>query len=212
MSKSKKLNDAQSNEALMFLHDLLNHTHGLKLFLESQTDSIQKAPLELIYTEVQALENQIASQFNRLVQGDIHTVAELIEYCCSQFKLYKLGFDLHKNDWQYLADEKIEVDASLIQRLVKNIIKNIYLWADKNESIQMKISWTNSQLELFFENSIAQDNRFDHDSNGVGLKSMAKLAAEQGIDLAYGPSKNSQKWTTTMLINLVGQKHLKLAC
>ncbi|MFG1498767.1 hypothetical protein ABMA70_01070 [Halobacteriovorax sp. XZX-3] len=208
MSKNIPKSD---NEALHFLHDLLNHTHGLKLYLESRHGQMEQASLNLIYNEVQALENQISSQFKRLKDTDSYSVESLIDTCKRQFEIYQLKVDLKVSIFQSdLAPIEFSCDGQIFERLIKNISKNLYLWSSPKSMIECHISEVDEKIQLTFSNEINEHTDLEQQSNGIGLLSMKRLASENGI--TFQSYLENEKWITIILINKIGHIKQNIAC
>ncbi|AYF44651.1 MULTISPECIES: hypothetical protein [unclassified Halobacteriovorax] len=203
---SKKIPE---NEAIHFLHDLLNHTHGLKLFLEARENDVEgmgKESLALIYQEIQALENQIASQFDKLTaKAKTLTVEQLTTYISEQFKLYNLEFSIKLD--KDLSDSTLDLDIALFERMIKNIVKNIFLWSNKKD-LKVFITSIDESIELIFENTISQDFSEQDPSNSVGLHSLASLAKKQ--DISFKSWAKNHKWYTSIRIKKLGYSQYKL--
>ncbi|MFG1482652.1 hypothetical protein ABMA79_11590 [Halobacteriovorax sp. HFRX-2_2] len=201
----------ESNEALHFLHDLLNHTHGLKLYLESRDGQMDQAGLEVIYNEVAALENQITSQFNRLKENGPYRFADLIQTCQTQFEIYQLSVDLViEASGRELAPIVFSCDKQIFERLIKNISKNIYLWSRPEGKIHCHISDIGEKIQIILSNEIDQHADLDKASNGIGLLSMKRVASENGI--VFQSYLAEKKWCTKILIDKLGIRQQNIAC
>jgi len=210
----KKKNSNSEDPGIHFLHDLLNHTHGLKLYLESCQNGIDDKVKQLIYKEVQALEEQIANQFNHLVKKvEVFDVASVIEKCFEQFDLYHLNYEylpiVDGESMDLLLDQQLEIDVDSFNRLIKNITKNIYLWSDRDFETLIRVEFINDQMKLSFKNKISKQMPQENISNGIGLKSMEKIAKNMGISLTTG--LDGDYWQTSLQIKMVGYEREKLA-
>ncbi|EPZ50673.1 hypothetical protein M902_3121 [Bacteriovorax sp. BAL6_X] len=201
----------ENNEALHFLHDLLNHTHGLKLYLESRNGQMDQSGLEVIYNEIAALENQISKQFNRLKDNGPYRFTDLIETCKMQFEIYQLNVDLVVEVSQCeLAPIEFSCDEQIFERLIKNISKNIYLWSRPEGKINCHISEVGEKIQITLSNEIDQHSDLNKASNGIGLLSMKRLASENGI--VFQSYLAEKKWFTKILIDKLGERAQNIAC
>ncbi|MGI4992740.1 hypothetical protein ACRXCV_08930 [Halobacteriovorax sp. GFR7] len=201
----------ENNEALHFLHDLLNHTHGLKLYLESRNGQMDQSGLEVIYNEIAALENQISSQFYRLKDNGPYRLADLVETCQMQFEIYQLNVDLVVEVSQCeLAPIEFSCDEQIFERLIKNISKNIYLWSRREGKIDCHISEAGEKIQIILTNEIDQHADLDKTSNGIGLLSMKRIASENGI--VFQSYLVDEKWFTKILIDKLRIRQENIAC
>lgn len=212
MSKSNG-KKPEIDPALHFLHDLLNHTHGLKLYLESCDNGIDKSVKELIYSEVQALEDQIANQFDNMVKIEEYDVSQVIDKCLEQLDLYHLNYDycpvIDGDSMDLILDQSLEIEVDLFNRLIKNIAKNIYLWSDRDHDVEVRVEFFAQVMSITFRNKISKDVDAGTISNGIGLRSMQKLASQ--MNMSFNTNLDGDWWTTSMQIKIVGYGQQKLA-
>lgn len=213
-NSKKNFKNLPDNEAIHFLHDLLNHTHGLKLFLESREESVSgvgKESLELIYNEIQALENQIASQFDKITdKKKSYSLDDLIIFVGQQFDLYQLAYSIHFDNTKVDSStlETIPLSFNLFERMIKNIVKNIYLWSSGDE-VQLIITFNDGELFFQFENKISHEPNQNSPSHGVGLHSLKELASKQMVK--YKNWIENEKWMSLIQIKTLGEQAQKKA-
>ena len=70
-------------------------------------------------------------------------------------------------------------------RIIDNIFSNLYKYTDPKEPITVTLGETDGKITLEFKNRIKK-NSTDVESNRIGLKSSAKLAAALGVGFECG--------------------------
>ncbi len=136
-------------EEELWLHDLHNKCHGVKLYLQNSLQSeknLQGPEIQLILSEIQSIENQLT---NRRLQ--IHGEKKLIKISAlqdtlsSSSKLFLANFEV---EWKsQIEGEGFLLDSIVITteewlsflRFMDNLLKNISDHSDGG--VQLHVSW-----------------------------------------------------------------------
>ena len=101
------------------------------------------------------------------------------------------GYEINLSfDDEGLRDKTVLLDIASVLRIVDNMFSNLYKYADKNEKINISIATFDNSLKLSFENKIRRDGA-TVESNGIGLKTCAKLADFMGARFEQITSEDS---------------------
>lgn len=170
---------ARENQQLV-IHDIINHTHGLNLYLSSQLNlghSIEGKDLECVIEEIKSLQTLINDHFqveHKNLTNIIDYISpieakEIIKKNCSYF------FPFHENIERSVRDNFNQVESSILEtasisfsvfhRIVTNLIKNCSEQCDHHE--------------LFFEVS------FELGDFDFVLKTANKLKGSQGSEKVF---------------------------
>ena len=93
----------------------------------------------------------------------------------------------------------VRTDAQQLMRIIDNIFSNIKKYADKSHEIVVSTSFTDTKLTIEAKNKIAPYSD-EAESNGIGLKSCARLA--KLVANAFEHSTDGDFFTATLVLNI----------
>lgn len=110
------------------------------------------------------------------------------------------GVDVTGEDAALGAGATVYTDAQYLMRIVDNIFSNIYKYADVDEKISVDIKRNDKSLSVTIKNKIKK-NKEDVESNGIGLKTCARLAEYVAEKFSYEESCGEFAVTLTLKIS-----------
>lgn len=180
MSEEKKQNELQ-----FFLHDLINHTHGILLFLEQKSikgEGLSLSEMSLLRSEIERFQQLIKNhyQFNHR-----HITPSSDQLCGQSFKeglkllldTYLSGekWDVHVHidpEISEALDQAHSVSHSAVQRILGNLIKNIA--ENSSGEVHLSVELVQNKLLVKSRNKIV-DQR-GRPEGSLGLKSISHLS------------------------------------
>lgn len=99
------------------------------------------------------------------------------------------GYNVSLTFDEGLADRMVLLDIASALRIIDNIFSNLYKYADKEKRINIKVAGEDSFVRVSFENEIRKDGVVV-ESNGIGLKTCAKLADFMGAKFEQISNEN----------------------
>ncbi|MBC7712028.1 MAG: sensor histidine kinase [Rhizobacter sp.] len=218
--KKKLIPDSETHEVhdlkeRLFFHDIINHTHGLVLFLnqkEIQKDNINQEEIKMISSEIKTLQSLIRDHFDFKHKNLVQT------FDWVPFSYAKLAFD--NLSQTYLMDKKVTTSFDIREnenlvyypsfyRILNNLIKNISESHSTHVEFAFKIS--DSGIELVTKNEMKvknEKNLPEHLSrvilneqkkiHGLGLESVYHLAEENGGTFSF--EINDSVWTNRLFL------------
>jgi len=160
-----------------FLHDLLNHTHGLSLFLENR----QKKGLSISETvnvsrELESLQNLLQVHFGKGPKQSrniikLSEVLNQVKSLCEQFL----------NDTKFQINTNGDFDADQISyneffRAMGNILKNVS--DSKSNFCEILIENQENGISIIVKNEFSK--KFKKQGSGIGLKSTQEILEKVG--------------------------------
>ena len=97
----------------------------------------------------------------------------------------------------------VYTDAEYLMRIVDNIFSNIYKYADIDEKISVGLKASEKTLSILIKNKIKK-NKEDVESNGIGLKTWARLAEYVAEDFYTEATKD--EFTVRLTLKLTDKK------
>ncbi len=136
-------------EEELWLHDLHNKCHGVKLYLQNSLQSeknLQGPEIQLILSEIQSIENQLTNRrFQIHGEKKLIKISALQDTLSSSSKLFLANFEV---EWKsQIEGEGFLLDSIVITseewlsflRFMDNLLKNI---SDHSEGgVQLHVSW-----------------------------------------------------------------------
>ncbi|MBC7427947.1 MAG: GHKL domain-containing protein [Bacteriovorax sp.] len=203
----------------LFFHDIINHTHGLVLFLNQKEigrEIIDLEEIKMISSEIKTLQSLIRDHFEYKHKNLVQTLDWV------PFSYAKLAFNSLSQT--YLTEKKVTTtfdvegqgfDENLIYypsyyRILNNLIKNI---SESNSThVQFKIKITKAGLEIITKNEMKvknEKNLPEHLSRvilnekppkvqGLGLESIHHLAEENGGTFSF--EITDSVWTNKLFL------------
>ena len=114
-------------------------------------------------------------------------------------KGYRVEYDTSR--LELVEGMTIKTDAGHLMRIGDNIFSNLGKYADKSESIRISLSRSGNRIELTVINRIAHE-KSNVESNGIGLKTCAKLAEVIAEGFEYVKGEDSFCVTLTLPVSL----------
>jgi len=93
----------------------------------------------------------------------------------------------------------VRTDAQKLMRIIDNIFSNLRKYADKNESVVISTSHSDSKMVIEAKNKIATYSD-EAESNGIGLKSCMRLAKLVADSFEY--SSDGEYFTARLVLNI----------
>jgi hypothetical protein len=220
----------------LFFHDVINHTHGLILFLsqkEIQKEVIDQVEIKLIKDEIKILQGLIKDHysFNHknllltedwVVFGDLESAfINMTQTYLNDKKikiniLYDKSFDHKKNETLFYFPT--------FYRIMNNLVKNIA--ESKSKNVEFNFTISDNTLEIKTSNEIHSVNERDipdhlamlilkdeessHISHvGLGLESIHHLTLECGGSFNFEIKDNV--WTNSIILPSSKNKNAKIA-
>lgn len=115
--------------------------------------------------------------------------------------LSELGYDVRITSENAVSDNEITVvtDAPKLTRIVDNLFSNIKKYADKSKPVEVLTSYKNDSFTLEITNYTTED-AFAVESNGIGLKTCARLASLLGGSFEY--SEVGKRFKTCLMLKI----------
>ncbi len=96
--------------------------------------------------------------------------------------------------------DAVYTDAQYLMRIVDNIFSNIHKYADIDEKISIEIKASEKALSILIKNKIKK-NKEDVESNGIGLKTCARLAEYVAESFSYWESEGEFAVSLTLKLS-----------
>lgn len=218
--------EEQSEGEKYFFHDLINQTHGLRLFLESyqiKGEDVEFEKISLLLSEIKILQDHLSSHF-----GKGHRNLEEKNLAVNLNFAHMLVENLVQT---YLPDNRVKVDYHFqeglqeqvfwlngqiqmhrFHRIVTNLLKNVAEYRSKY--LEIVVSRENQNIVYCFKNPLSvhevhQNNldKFlaksileDHHrrDSGLGLSSAIELSHQMGGDFSF--SIEEGYWVATLKV------------
>ncbi len=121
----------------------------------------------------------------------------LVTHIVSEYALllYERGYSLDSAG--EVPDVCLEIDERYFRRVIDNIFSNIIKYADAGSPILLSASCDGEHLMLSCSNKVRSDKDIP-ESNGIGLRTCAKMMEEMGGELAVCESDGAFKVTITL--------------
>ncbi len=190
LKKSIQENKSTSIRERLFFHDLINHTHGLILFLNSRFNSskgIEVSEIPMLEKEIKTLQSLIKDHFH-LGHKNLDDQYDWVPYTVCEATIKSLmQIYLTNSKLNFKASRKEARDQTLLYfptffRIINNLIKNMA--EAKTDDCELVISLTNDHLLIETKNKI-EDCNAQVNFMGVGLESIKYLALESGGQFTY---------------------------
>ena len=88
-------------------------------------------------------------------------------------------------DENSLSGKCVRTDAQKLVRIFDNAFSNLYKYADKKSQVEIEMICTDDKVEISIMNTVRTDGE-TVESNGIGLKTCAKLAEIIGVEFSHG--------------------------
>jgi hypothetical protein len=194
----------QVSQERLFFHDLINHTHGLTLFLEQRISSgeqLSNPEMQLLYQEISLLQMMIIDYFKYEHQNIDNnaqaTLEKLHPLIVGLMKKYLSQCDLKvENEFEWNSDYVLNHLASY--RIFTNLIKNIADACPQRVSIKFSLQY--SLLICSLENDF--NNIKKHQIKGIGLQSIEELVRTIGGKIQWSIDQHTQRWHTEIRLPL----------
>ncbi len=98
-------------------------------------------------------------------------------------------------------DTRVMADAPKLMRVIDNVFSNIYKYADKQKSINIRAYEVKGKVFIAFENFVAE-NAGQTESSGIGLRTAKKLCKAMGASLSYAEKKSKGERVFSLKIEL----------
>jgi signal transduction histidine kinase len=209
------MNTKKPSKSETFLHDLVNHTHGLLLFLnqKKRIGKMEVIDIDQLINELKLMQNiiRVESDFNHKnfkeyeVEASIDEIIRISKTLISVYileddvqlktNISELNFNLHNN---------FKLDSVLFYRVLSNILKNI---SEASPSI-VEVSFSITEESVLL---IETKNDINHkvDEGGqvrhpVGLFSVKTLL--ENVGGTFQTSSTSSSWINKISIPLIVDK------
>lgn len=214
----------------LFFHDVINHTHGLVLFLhqkELQKEKIDLEEVKMISNEIKTLQSLIRDHYDFKHKNLVQTLDWV------PFSYAKLAFN---NMWQtYLMNKEVKVSFEVVDaqdsenliyypsfyRILNNLIKNI---SESNSAhVEFEFKVNEHGLEMISRNVMLIKNEKELPEHlarvilsektpkveGLGLESIHHLAVENGGTFSF--EITGSVWTNKLFLPTSKNKSDKIA-
>lgn len=156
MFKNNKIDKDASEKDRFFFHDLINHTHGLLLYLtqkELSKESMDQSEIRELSNEIKMMQSLIKNHFelnhkNLNNQDELIDQDQLVKMITFFAKVYLLGREVDLNITT--TDKILFFKKAETIRVLLNVIKNIS--ESKSKIIQMKINFCKNGLDFKTKN------------------------------------------------------------
>jgi hypothetical protein len=164
-----RIEEGHLDKERYFFHDIINHTHGLGLFLESKmADQKGLSPLDTgrIADEIKLFQTLIKDHFG-YSHKDLDTSSEYVSFEFAKMGLFNLvenflsddEIDCHMifkgdiaSDFSYNENKKATVHYPTFHRVMNNLIKNIS--EEKSKLIEFTFDYAQDGLHIMVKNKI----------------------------------------------------------
>lgn len=195
----------KSKQDRLFFHDIINHTHGLVLFL-SQKKELNEEEINLIKHEIKNLQHLIQNHFqyehknkldnDKVTVNDFRmTLAVLVESFLPA-KHFEVKIHFTPQFESYLNQDH-ELSSSSIQRILGNVIKNIA--ENCTRKVGLYFDCDQDKLIIQSENLIS-DKIAQVSFHSQGITSIEHLCNEMGGSYFY--IQENGIWKNTITIPL----------
>jgi signal transduction histidine kinase len=181
----EKMKQAQADLVLGMAHDLRTPLTGLFSYLEivQKLEKEEKPALEYVSKsldkaeQLRSVSNQLFEYFLASNESDTEmeepeTVQSAFEDYLSEFCVFLqcngFGVDTQELSWQGVM---VRINTDFFGRIMNNLTSNIEKYADKQAPVNIKIVYTDSHIELDFQNKIITPNPYVK-GTGIGLKNI----------------------------------------
>jgi hypothetical protein len=205
--QSHRGEDNSEYEKFLF-HDLINQTHGLRLFLESyqmRGEDVEFEKISLLISEIKILQDHLSSHFGKrhknlesknleVSVGFAHLLLENLvkTYLPENRVQVSYLFEEHLNESSFWSQGQIEMHR--FHRIVTNLIKNVAEYRSKKLTIEVEranddLLYTfknpmnvqenyKNNIDVFLSKSIL--NEENNKGSGMGLNSVEVLSRKMG--------------------------------
>lgn len=168
-SGKQKIEENHANKERYFFHDIINHTHGLGLFLDTKiSDKKGLSPLDTsrVADEIKLFQTLIKDHFG-FSHKDLDTTSEYVSFEFAKMGLFNLvenflsadHIDCHMlfkgdiaSDFSYQESKKAIVHYPTFHRVMNNLIKNIS--EEKSKLIEFTFDYGREGLHISVKNKI----------------------------------------------------------
>lgn len=165
----QRIEEVQVNKERYFFHDIINHTHGLNLFLESKIlDTKGLTPLDTsrVADEIKLFQTLISDHFG-YSHKDLGPSGEFVSFEFAKMGLFNLvenflgadDIDCHMifkgdiaSDFSYQESKKAMVHYPTFHRVMNNLIKNIS--EENSKLIEFTFDYDQHGLNITVKNKI----------------------------------------------------------
>ncbi len=224
--KQNAKNESEMKEKFFF-HDIINHTHGLLLFLSSKDihkETLSSDEIKMMINEVKTLQSLIRDHYDFTHKNLVQTLDWVpVSYVKLAFSNLIQNYLNDKNvmtTFEITASEDVLFYYPSFYRITNNLIKNIS--ESKAETISFKLEASYKGLSITSVNemkSVHERNLPEHLSQvilsektpkkeGLGLESIHHLATEAGGTFTF-EIKNGQ-WINKFFIPAYKSKSDKI--
>lgn len=165
----QRIDEVHANKDRYFFHDIINHTHGLGLFLETKiNESSGLSPLDTrrVADEIRLFQTLIKNHFE-YGHKDLDTDSEFVSFEFAKMGLFNLienflgadQIDCHMifkgdvaSDFSYLESKKAVVHYPTFHRVMNNLIKNIS--EEGSKLIEFTFDYDRDGLHICVKNKI----------------------------------------------------------
>lgn len=211
------------DKELFFVHDLINHIHGLDLFLSfksSTKNGLKKDECDEVLKEIKTLKGLVRDHYqvghkNLSKQKELIGISEGVDSVKRLFNTFlrqsiDVKFVLSKELDEVKYSKRFHSPSFM--RMITNLIKNIE--EQKTSSIIVYFSFSENNFMIRFENKLAlklmgqelgkklQENMMKGENSvilsGLGLDSVSYLAKEMGGDFKFNIVDG--KWVSSLTI------------
>ncbi|PIK15639.1 GHKL domain-containing protein [Halobacteriovorax sp. JY17] len=168
-SGKQKIEEVHANKERYFFHDIINHTHGLGLFLETKmSEKKGLSPLDTsrVADEIKLFQTLIRDHFG-YSHKDLGSNSEFVNFEFAKMGLFNLvenflggdHIDCHMifkgdiaSDFSYQESKRVMVHYPTFHRVMNNLIKNIS--EEKSKLIEFTFDYAKEGLHITVKNKI----------------------------------------------------------
>jgi signal transduction histidine kinase len=206
------MNKKKPSKSETFLHDLVNHTHGLLLFLnqKKQFGKMEEKDIDQLIKELKLMQNiiRVESDFNHKNFKEFEVEAsidEIIRISNSLITVYILNDDVHLktniSELNFNLQNNFKLDSVLFYRVFSNILKNISEASPSTVELFFSI---NEESILLIETKNDINHKVDKSAqvrSPVGLFSVKTLLENVGGTIQTNSTSSS--WINKISIPLI---------
>jgi frataxin-like iron-binding protein CyaY len=204
---SKKQSPKQSIDDRLFYHDVLNHTHGLLLFL-SHKKELNSEDTTLLKSEIVTLQKHIQNHFqidhkNNQNGGEFLTYRDF-QMTLSVFVesfLKSKNYNVHmtfSGDVEEILNQGHQLKTTTFHRILGNVIKNIAENSDSGD-VHFYFDIHPDELKIYSQNTIA-DKIIQLNHKPQGISSIEFLCSEIGGNYQF--KEENGRWVNTLCLPL----------